>query len=170
MKQSLKNNFAIAVRRADPADLEGVVAVENNCFGNDEVYPRELLQEFLEASRVKCSPVTMLVAISPDNTIAGYGLGQVEEDRTGMIVSLAVASAYQGHGLGRALLDSVSESLCRKGADKLVLQVKVDNASAIHLYESSGFARTVLLPHYYDGEDGIEMTKKIRKESPVPVY
>lgn len=167
MTQSLKSSFSGAIRPVCSADLEAIVAVDNSCFGPEESYPRELLQDFLQASGKSSGTIMLIASDSGAGDVAGYALGTVDKKSgAGLIISLAVTAPYQGQGLGRKLLEQVSESLQSCGANKLFLQVEVDNASAIHLYETSGFVKTALLRHYYNGRDGMEMTKYLGKKIP----
>ncbi len=80
-------------------------------------------------------------------TVVGFAL-LFPYDRDGRpalnIVRLMIDRRHQGRGLGRALLDAViahAETLTPRPVD-LRLSVKPDNAAAIRLYESAGFAPT----------------------------
>ena len=55
------------------------------------------------------------------------------------ILSLAVHPDWQGRGLGRELLQRSLESLERRGARRVRLEVRPDNAAATRLYEKLGF-------------------------------
>lgn len=57
------------------------------------------------------------------------------------LLSMAVAPRARRRGLGRALGDSLLESLAEKGAGAVRVVVGSDNAAAISAYESMGFAR-----------------------------
>ena len=56
------------------------------------------------------------------------------------LASMAVRSEQRGRGVGRQLVDAAVEAL-RRGPDRrLLLQVERDNAPAVRLYRSAGFA------------------------------
>lgn len=55
------------------------------------------------------------------------------------ILSLAVRPAAQGRGIGRQLLSSGIASLQERGAERVRLEVRPDNAAALALYQSVGF-------------------------------
>jgi ribosomal protein S18 acetylase RimI-like enzyme len=55
------------------------------------------------------------------------------------IHDLAVAPAYRGRGVGRALLQGIEREARQFGGCKLTLEVRSDNARAQALYERSGF-------------------------------
>ena len=58
-------------------------------------------------------------------------------------------AAHQGHGLGRRLLTALVGHAREVGAAQVLLEVRVDNAPAIHLYESSGFTMLGRRRAYY---------------------
>ncbi len=55
---------------------------------------------------------------------------------------ICVMPGYQGHGLGRRLLDASIQALRERDYSALSLTVTAGNARACHLYESMGF-RTI---------------------------
>ncbi|MGB0570962.1 MAG: GNAT family N-acetyltransferase [Alphaproteobacteria bacterium] len=67
------------------------------------------------------------------------------------ILTLCVAPVARRAGVARAMLDVFFEHI---GAQTgVVLEVAVDNAAAIALYESVGFLPVGLRPDYYAGQD-----------------
>ncbi len=73
------------------------------------------------------------------------------------IVTLGVHPDHQNHGLGRRLLAAAESAMTQT---RIRLTVRASNASAIHLYEVTGYVRSHIEPRYYsDGEDGIIMEK-----------
>ena len=61
-------------------------------------------------------------------------------ERFGEIYVLSVNPTYQGRGLGRIILNQGLVALRRKGVSRAVLFVDEDNAPALSLYQSYGFA------------------------------
>ena len=61
-------------------------------------------------------------------------------ERFGEIYVLSVNPTYQGRGLGRIMLNQGLVALRRKGVSRAVLFVDEDNAPALSLYQSDGFA------------------------------
>lgn len=55
------------------------------------------------------------------------------------ILTIAVDPACRGRGLGRRLLDGAAIWAAARGADRLLLEVAVDNMPARTLYLSAGF-------------------------------
>ena len=55
------------------------------------------------------------------------------------LVKMAVAADHQGHGTGRRLIQYAIERARAVGARRLVLETNSALASAVHLYETTGF-------------------------------
>ncbi|MDZ4773506.1 MAG: GNAT family N-acetyltransferase [Planctomycetota bacterium] len=56
----------------------------------------------------------------------------------GYIRHVVVAQSQRGRGVGRSVMDRIAANLRERGASEWELNVRSDNASAIHLYESVG--------------------------------
>ena len=64
----------------------------------------------------------------------------------GHVIGMMVSDAAQGHGIGRMLLDSlIEEARGPAGLEMLILTVTDGNASAVRLYERSGFMQFGML-------------------------
>jgi ribosomal protein S18 acetylase RimI-like enzyme len=55
------------------------------------------------------------------------------------IHDVAVLPPYRGRGVGRSLLNAIIAEAARRGASRLTLEVRTDNAVAQNLYQSLGF-------------------------------
>ena len=71
------------------------------------------------------------------------------------ILTLAVAPAARGKGLGRALLQAALAKARRLGAETMFLEVGVDNPAALALYTALGFAKVGGRKAYYNGRDAL---------------
>jgi len=72
-----------------------------------------------------------------DGAAAGYAMWALI-DGVPTVVTLHVRPAHRRHGLGRVLLDLLTDDVARSGHDVLALGVHRDNP-ARRLYESAGF-------------------------------
>lgn len=70
------------------------------------------------------------------------------------IITLAVLPEARRQGLGRLLTQKAMEHLAALGAEKLFLDVEVNNTPAISLYEGLGFKELRRRKNYYRGKDG----------------
>lgn len=71
------------------------------------------------------------------------------------ILTLAVAPATRGRGLGRALLEAAIAKAQALGAAALFLEVGADNPHALALYAGLGFAQVGMRKGYYTGKDAL---------------
>ncbi|HEY3927682.1 MAG TPA: GNAT family N-acetyltransferase [Candidatus Koribacter sp.] len=62
-----------------------------------------------------------------------------EGDRVFELAKMAVSDAWQGHGIGRKILEATIEESRRIGARAVRLETNSSLANAIHLYEAVGF-------------------------------
>lgn len=95
------------------------------------------------------SDALFLVAETSDGDgVAGYvvALDAAEE---GEILNLAVAAASRRHGLGRALVRDILETLSGRGVRHVYLEVRESNAPARALYADHGFLEVGRRKQYY---------------------
>lgn len=74
------------------------------------------------------------------------------------ILTVAVTPPARRRGVGRALVEAAAGLARQAGAQDLFLEVAVDNAAAIALYEGLGFARAGRRKGYYarDAEGAVD--------------
>jgi ribosomal protein S18 acetylase RimI-like enzyme len=87
--------------------------------------------------KLERDPDLFLVAESRGEII-GSVMGGFD-GRRGMIYHLAVAKDHRQQGLGSALMDTIEESLRRKGCIRSYLLVTKDNQQAMAFYEQRGW-------------------------------
>lgn len=96
------------------------------------------------------------------NEVAGYSVGVIEGERRGHLVSIAVDEAYRGRGLGKALVEEFESRVRALGASRVLLEVSVNNVTAISLYRKLNYRVVKVLPSYYpNGEDAYLMLKEL---------
>lgn len=112
------------------------------------------------------NPSTYYVGIRDGEQLVAYcGIGQLGvEDPDFEVHTIGVDPAFQRRGLGRALLAHCIEVV--DGCDttiggQIFLEVRTDNAPAIALYESFGFAVISTRKNYYQpsGADAFVMRR-----------
>ena len=78
------------------------------------------------------------------------------------LLRIAVRIEERKNGLGEKLLCSLIEEAKNKGAEKMFLEVRESNVSAIKLYEKLGFIKLSVRKNYYEGvENAINYLLKI---------
>ncbi len=79
------------------------------------------------------------------------------------LLTIAVRPAFQGHGIGRSLLErSMAESRAA-GAEAMFLEVAQDNLAARGLYDRSGFSEVGIRKDYYAGPRGGKIAAHVMK-------
>jgi ribosomal protein S18 acetylase RimI-like enzyme len=139
------------IRRAIISDFEHILNIERQSFTGDLLSRRALLYHF------KNNQASILV--DEDNgIIRGYALiFHHTRARLCRLYSLAVDPNHRGKRIGEALLREI-ETVCGKSGCKL--EIREDNDTAKHLYESGGYHLRRLRKGYYeDGATALEMVK-----------
>lgn len=117
------------------------------------------------------SPETFIVA-EDENKIIGYIMCRVEYGfsilrkfnlaRKGHIVSFAVLDEYRNRGIGKRLVNQAINGMHTRKCVEAYLEVRINNGSAIKLYEDLEFKKISRLNSYYkDKSDAFLMCKKI---------
>jgi ribosomal protein S18 acetylase RimI-like enzyme len=91
------------------------------------------------ARKLAVQPELFLVGVVDEAVIATVMAGY--EGHRGWVNYLAVAPAFRGQGLARALMQQVEESLLRRGCPKVSLLVRTSNPEAIDFYRHLGYSQ-----------------------------
>jgi ribosomal-protein-alanine N-acetyltransferase len=139
------------IERAVATDAAAIADLEARCLGADAWSPA-LVEEGVAGT---LPTVSYLVA--REDRIVGYAVVSVAGD-IAELQRIAVYPAYRRRGLATALLDAVVEAGRRGGADRLLLEVRSDNAAALACYAAAGFVEIDRRPRYYaDGGTAVVM-------------
>ena len=68
----------------------------------------------------------------------------------GEITNVAVLKDAQNSGIGKCLLEKAFEEAFVLGVERVVLEVRVSNEPAIHLYQKMGFENVGTRKNFYD--------------------
>jgi ribosomal protein S18 acetylase RimI-like enzyme len=119
--------------------------------------------------RHRASPrAALLVAAAAGAPLHGSALVFFRRGSTlARLYSIATAPAARGQGLGARLLAAAEQAAQARGCRALRLEVRVDNAAAIALYERAGFRRIGRYEGYY--EDGADAWR-YEKTLPPPAH
>jgi ribosomal protein S18 acetylase RimI-like enzyme len=155
----------LMVRPAQSADLEGLVALENASFATDKLSRRSFRHWLSSEHRA-------LLLAEWAGLVAGYILIIYHPGtRLARIYSLAVAPQLRGNGIAKTLMLAGEQAARDDGRLYLRLEVSVDNAPAIRLYESLGFQKFGLYRDYYqDHKDALRYQKRIRRYRDTPQH
>ena len=132
------------MRDATVADLPAILALENACYPPSQAYGAEEYRYALARAKA----VNLLLEEKGD-AIGFVGAFHHATRRAGNIYTVNVHPRARGRGLGRALMAACEDRLRGLGMTRCVLEVNVENAEAIRLYERCGYQKTELLRGYY---------------------
>ena len=136
----------------DEAHCGQAAALEVLCFSDP--WGQESFRDF-SASRLYR---TFGAAPAEDGDLAGYAVLQ-EVAGEGELLRIAVDPTARGRGLGRKLLEAVTETAGEDGIQTIFLEVRQSNRAAVNLYRSAGFREIGRRRGYYHNppEDAILM-------------
>jgi ribosomal-protein-alanine N-acetyltransferase len=137
----------VFLRRADPADVAGLAALEAACF----THPWTAVQIKDEIAQAGSGGV--LVLDGPPRPGGAGGLRAYCAFRLVLddmdVMTVAVAPDERRRGLGRWLLAFAMGQAARAGARRAHLELRAGNREALALYESLGFRRVGVRREYY---------------------
>ena len=139
----------IQFRKMETQDIPAIAQIERQLFSRPWSG-----QSFLEAMQQD----TLFIAAVYGNEIVGYcGMYCCLEE--GEITNVAVVPASQNQGIGRRMLECLLRQARQKGISRIILEVRISNASAIHLYDKLGFQNCGIRKNLYEmpREDGMIM-------------
>lgn len=142
------------LRRLRWWDVVDLYRVERDIFGTDGWTEATFWSE-LAQHRTR----HYLVA-DDDGIVAGYaGLAAVGEEA--FVQTIGVARSHWGRGVGTALLTALLAEADRRGASRVLLEVRADNARAQALYRRFGFGQVGRRRSYYQpsGTDAVVMRR-----------
>jgi ribosomal-protein-alanine N-acetyltransferase len=154
---------AARLRPVVSADLAALVALEAASF--PDPWPAAALRSELAepSSRLWVAELPAATAGPPSAPplLVGYGAFRRVADEAELL-RLAVRPGQRRAGLGRAVLEHGLDRLAVEGVRLCFLEVRTDNAAALHLYAAAGFERGGLRPGYYrDGAPALLMTRSL---------
>jgi ribosomal-protein-alanine N-acetyltransferase len=146
----------VEVRPATPDDADAVADLEQAALGPDAWSPA-LLSEGVWG-RV---PTTLYLVATDDAGLAGYAATSVVAD-VAELQRIAVAAGRRRTGVASGLLARVEHEARVRHADRLLLEVREDNAGACAFYAARGFAEIDRRPRYYaDGTTAVVLVKDL---------
>lgn len=144
------------VREAALKDLDGLMRLEQECFGAEK-FSESTLKAFLLRD-----DAFALVA-EGDGEVVGAALCICSKCRAeGRIASMAVLEARRRKGVGSLLLREAEKSLEKMGARTFGLEVDVGNEPAIALYLKHGYSLRAVIRDYYGAGRHAYMMEKVQ--------
>ncbi|AEF99798.1 GNAT family N-acetyltransferase/peptidase C39 family protein [Methylomonas methanica] len=157
--------MSIEVRAARMSDLDALVTLENTSFDTDRL-SRRSFRHWLT------TPHRALLVAENGSGVCGYILIiYYPGTRLARVYSLAVSPQLRGQGVAKALMLAGEQAARDDGRLYLRLEVSVDNAPAIGLYQALGFQKFGFYRDYYeDHKDALRYQKRIRRYRDTPQH
>jgi ribosomal-protein-alanine N-acetyltransferase len=135
------------IRPAVSTDGPGMVAVERAAFRTP-----------WEEAAFEVSDGLMWLVAENDGGIIGFALGRSVLDE-GEVLNIAVLPDSRGSGVGSELLSELLQQMRRSAVEKVYLDVRGSNESAISLYRKIGFEIVGSRTGYYSNptENALQM-------------
>ncbi|MEP7737920.1 GNAT family N-acetyltransferase [Nocardioides sp. 31GB23] len=148
----------MTVRAAGPDDLAALVSLEQRNLGAD-AWPPGLLQEGLEGRVPYATYLVAEMGSAAGPVVAGHAVLSVVAD-IAELQRISVDPEHRRDGLATALLDAVVAAARAGGADRLLLEVREDNAGALSFYAARGFVEVDRRRRYYrDGATAVVLRR-----------
>ena len=132
---------AVRIEKMQPAHAEAAAAIEKDLFG--QPWSRE---GFLSSL---ANPDAFYLAAFEEEKLVGY-CGFFQSFDEAEITNVAVAPSGQNKGIGRAMLKELIGQGRERGVERYILEVRVSNERAIHLYEKLGFLKVGVRRGFYE--------------------
>ena len=143
------------IRRMKAEDIPAVMKIEEICFTsrwNESMFLYEIEENEFGSFFVYCV----------DERIVGFIDFWITFE-TCQLANLAIHPDAQGHGYAKELMDTMVRYANEAGCENIMLEVRVSNQAARHLYASYDFIEMNIRKGYYNdnGEDAIVMCKAL---------
>ena len=147
----------IVERLQSPADLDGVLAIEEASFNNPTT------REWYQGEMKRPEVCFIYVLRTPEQPVAAFCAFWLVAEQA-HINNLAVLPELRGRGLGTQLLQAVTAEAADLGASMLTLEVRQSNQAARRLYERAGFRQEGLRKNYYTNpvEDALILSRNTK--------
>jgi ribosomal protein S18 acetylase RimI-like enzyme len=152
---------AVRLRKAEPADLDALDALEHRVFATDRL-SRRSLRHFLGSPSA-----AVIVAEDGNGHLAGTAIVLFRpRSSVARLYSIAAAPHMGGRGVGSMLLAAAEAAAVERGCGAIRLEVHETNAAALSRYRKSGYQQFGRHARYYqDGGDALRFEKRLAPAS-----
>lgn len=150
LKKEGKEQREVLIRTMLPEDAEEVSRLEQQIFS--QPWSAQGFKDALSSDKV-----IFLVAEQGDKTVGYCGMYCAADE--GEITNVAVAREARNRGIGGRLVKQLLDRAREAGIRNVILEVRLSNDSAIHLYKNLGFVISGIRKDFYEmpREDGYVM-------------
>ncbi|WP_418277828.1 ribosomal protein S18-alanine N-acetyltransferase [Isoptericola jiangsuensis] len=151
----------VRLRPLESRDFDRVLELERELFGPGAWTYGMLADELAGLGRwyVVAEATDVLHGFGRHPVVGYAGLWFDGDDA--QVMTIGTARSHQHRGVGRTLLQALVDRARALRAGALFLEVAVDNAHALALYEQFGFVRLGIRKRYYQPEDKDAFTMRM---------
>lgn len=164
MRSQDKTPSVFRLRDYRSADFEELYRIDHECFEPGIAYSRSELQSYIQRKRSFC----IIAETEPEGTsvgkgtpvetksearrkvpIAGFVVVELHDKGYGHIITIDVLERYRRNRLGTLLMQAAEDRVRKLEGFLMVLEVAVNNTTAIGFYEEHRYQILKRLPRYY---------------------
>jgi [ribosomal protein S18]-alanine N-acetyltransferase len=146
----------VTVRGAAAGDVPAIADLELDNLG-DDAWSEGLVREGVTGNL----PTISYLVAEVDGVVVGHATASVVAD-IAELQRIAVDAEHRRTGLASELLDAVVGLARAGGADRLLLEVREDNAAALAFYAARDFVEVDRRRRYYrDGATAVVMRRSL---------
>ena len=150
----------MTVRPATADDVPAIAALERDNLGAD-AWSEALVAEGVVGNLPTVRYFVAEVGIPDGPGVVGHAAASLVAD-IAELQRISVDPAHRRTGLATALLDAVVDAARESEADRVLLEVRADNAGAVAFYEARGFVEIDRRRRYYrDGATAIVLRRDV---------
>lgn len=140
---------------ADISDIAEIAAIEKECIPNG--WSEKGFSDWLQNKN------TVIFKAVQNSEIIGFANGSWVLDEAELL-NIAVVENSRRNGIAQMLFDALENYFKEQNAEKIFLEVREKNPSAINFYEKNGFEKNGLRKNYYSNptDNGVLMMKNIK--------
>jgi [ribosomal protein S18]-alanine N-acetyltransferase len=147
-----KSGFEVVA--LEPGDVDAVFCLDQACFSKEVAFPKDLFAFLIK------SPDCLCVCIKDRGKLAAFLIAQAVNLHKIQLITIDVSPDYRRKQFAKKLLEFAHNYLGQRGFKRFVLEVAVNNQSAINLYQKMGYKFLKMKKKYYpDGTDAMQMEK-----------
>ena len=131
----------IVIRKISENDIVAVASLEAEIF--PDPWSAKSIKETYENKNA------LILGAYQDDVLIGYVIFYYVLDE-GEIARIAVSSSHRRKGVAEQIFVNLLEFCVQKNVEKILLDVRVSNETAIAFYRKSGFAEDGIRKNFYD--------------------
>lgn len=151
-----------SLRAARREDFEALWAVDQQCFPPGISYTRPELQAYMRRARSFTLVAESSFPSGGFPITLGFIVAESSRRGVGHIITIDVVTEGRRFGIGSHLLSSAEAQLRAANCHAVMLEVAVNNSSALAFYKRHHYDVLETIPHYYsDGVDALVLGKRL---------